>query len=175
MKINNNPHLLLLAENQLFVNAPLQLKPHADVCGSKSHTHQRASHSSFFSSFFNCAHVLQFYFPVEILQQTRNFSSRGPPHVKLYLLPPLTLSKSEGSDCASHGDCSAGVFHLTCVCALTCVCVRARVRLNGDMFVFIDSERRIVAAHTQQCTGGRGPGLGKTCVFKVHTGLIMLI
>lgn len=28
---------------------------------------------------------------------------------------------------------------------------------------------------TQRGTGGRGPGLGETCVFKVHTSLIMLI
>lgn len=72
----------------------------------------------------------------------------------------------------------AAIFHLPCgrvrshVCLCVCACVR--VRLNGDMFVFIDSKRRIVAAHTAVYRW-QGSRLGETCVFKVHTGLIMLI
>lgn len=42
-----------------------------------------------------------------------------------------------------------------------------------DMFMFIDSKMQPEC--TQRCTGGRAPGSGETCVFKAHTGLIMLI
>lgn len=126
MKINNNPHLLLLAENQLFVNAPLQLKPHADVCGSKSHTHQRASHSSFFFLFLTARTCFSFIFLWKFCSKHATFHREGPRALN-YTFCPHSPSPSLKGPTVLSAAIVVRVCFTSRACALSRVYVCERV------------------------------------------------